>query len=139
MPKVRRTPRIETRLAREDFSRFETLVKETGRTRTEVVREAVLHYLDCAEPEPEIQRVHERDRLIVNALKSMENRYSGLLVRLGIDLETVVALLWASSPKDSREKLFAECKRVGQERFRRTLDNVEKEARRRLRTQADEL
>jgi hypothetical protein len=115
------------------------LLKKQGGTRTELVRKAILHYLDCTVDAPEIERMHERDRLLVNSLKSIENRFAGLMVRLGIDVQTVIALLWAGAPKEQREQLFRECKKVGQSRFRRHLDNVEIEERRRMVKQPDEL
>jgi len=140
MPKTRsQTTKLETRLNQEDRARFEELVKRRGITRTELVREALIFYLDNHESEEEAAKLAKRDKVIADSLKSIENRFASLIVRLGIDLESLYALLWASSPKENREELFEKCYRVGQERFRRKLSNLEQEFKGSLKKQPDRL
>ncbi len=140
MPKATpQTSKLETRLNREDRARFEELVKVRGCTRTELVREAILEYLDRKEIETDERKLARRDRLIVDSLKSIENRFAGLLVRLGVDLESLYALLWATTPKDTREQLFEQCYQQGQKRFRRKLHDLELEMKAALKKQPESL
>ena len=39
-------PTLETKLTREDFNRVDAMAKAEGRTKSEVMREALLWYLD---------------------------------------------------------------------------------------------
>ena len=50
-------PTLETKVTREDFKRVDALAKAEGKTKSEVVREALLWYMDHKQ-ELEIGRAH---------------------------------------------------------------------------------
>lgn len=137
MPK--QTTKLETRLAEPDRIRFEELVRVKGCTRTELAREAILYYLEHHKDQEDAERFAERDKLIVDALKSMEVRFAGLMVRLGVDMETLHALMWTRTDKNTREKLWEACRVVGQQRFKRALAGVDRDFKAHLARQGDKL
>lgn len=110
------------RLTKEDHDRLLAYVRKDGRSQADVIREAIIQYLDGSDTLENDERLKERDLLICNSLKSIETRFATLIVRMGIDLEAIYALAWAlTEQQPDRQKLFDECYQVGVERFRRSI------------------
>jgi hypothetical protein len=103
-------------------------VKVDGRTQADILRAAVLQYIDGYSSAQDDQRLKERDKVIADALKSIENRFALLLVRLGVDLESLYALAWSlTAEQPDQREVFEKCAQVGVQRFRRKLRPVEKD------------
>jgi hypothetical protein len=134
-----RTTELKARLAPADRERFERVLTVKGGTRTQLARDAILFYLDNCEQAQEDTLFAERDKLIVQSIKSLENRLAGILVRMGIDIEALYAAAWAHSPKETRDKLFERCYQIGAQRFNRRLSAVEQEYKKSLVKQPDHL
>lgn len=70
-------PKLETKLAREDHRRVEEVARSEGKTKSEVLREAVLWYLenkDRIKNEP-------HDAAIALSIEAMTNRLAAMLAR----------------------------------------------------------
>lgn len=138
------TSTIETRLTKTDLERFRNKAKQQGKTHAQLLRDITLGYLNQAEAttesDKEAARLAERDKIIAAGLKSIENRFATLLVRLGIDLEAMYVLLWTTA-KDNpdRQALFDKCYEVGSGRFRRKLKGLEVKMKESLKHQGDQL
>jgi len=85
-------PKVETKLRREDFLRVDGLAKVEGKTKSEVVREAVLHYLEYKEQ----KRNEERDGAIAKEIEAMTNRICAMLARQGRQIATVFELTYTN-------------------------------------------
>jgi hypothetical protein len=123
--KVRRTPRMETRLAPQDFIEFDQICRMEGKTRSEMVRKAIQFYVANHErlrKEPEESALDKR-------LKKMEDRIAGLLVKLGIGVYKLDHLFWIRSDSSVRKELFKECYVAGVRRMREKLNKDEEELR----------
>lgn len=138
------TSTIETRLTKADLERFRRKAREQGKTHAQLLRDITLAYLDrsesATEEEKESARLAERDKLIVDGMKAIENRFATLMVRLGIDLESMYVLLWDLVAKNpERQKMFDRAYDVGSDRFRRKLKGLERKYRDSLKHQGDRL
>ncbi|MBX9722380.1 MAG: hypothetical protein K2X81_13345 [Candidatus Obscuribacterales bacterium] len=126
----------------EDYQRIKKFAADSGRPLGSIYRDAVLEYIDKKEQVEDDEyfrrRMKERDRDIVEGLKSMENRFAVLLVRLGIDLESLYALAWSlTSGREDRHEMFEKCYAVGVDRFRRRLSGLQREMADSLQHQGD--
>ena len=72
-------PKVETKLRREDFQRVEDLAKQEKKTKSEVVRDAVLWYLEHQE---QIKN-EPRDSVMAEAIEAMANRVCAMLAKQG--------------------------------------------------------
>jgi hypothetical protein len=81
-------PKVETKLRREDFRRVDDLAKLEGKTKSEVVREAVLWYLDNQE---QIKN-EPRETAIAQEIEAMTNRVCAMLARQGRQVATLFEL-----------------------------------------------
>lgn len=131
MPTIRKTKQttiLETRLAQADRMRFEILVKSTGKTRTELVRQAVLEFMDRQEG----QELTARDtatlqaalRPIMEALDRHHERQASLLVRFGIDVGMMLAILSGRLPKGERKQIMDNAYKFSADRFSKRLNTV---------------
>lgn len=135
------TSTIETRLRKADLERFKKLAKAEGKTNAQLLRDIALAYMDrqqrATESEQEMERLAKRDQAITKSLKSIENRFAGLIVKLGYDVESLYFLLWRTlAPEDEREKLFNKCYELGVKRWNTKLASEMKD---RLKQQGDVL
>jgi hypothetical protein len=103
-----------------DHGRFEMACSLTGKTRTEVARTAILRYLD----ELESGQLATRDGKIEKRLKAMEDRYASLLVRVGLDVGTLVALMSSRIPAKERRELMDNCYKASVQHFNKKLEGV---------------
>lgn len=84
-------PKVETKLRREDFKRVDELAKLEKKTKSEVVREAVLWYLDNQE---QIKN-EPRETAIALEIKGMTNRVCAMLARQGRQIGTIFELSYS--------------------------------------------
>jgi len=123
--KVRRTPRVETRLAPQDFIDFDQICRIEGKTRSEMVRKAIQFYVSNHEK----QKREPEESILDKRLKRMEDRIAGLLVKLGIGVYKLDHLFWLRSDKEIRRELFKDCYVAGVRRMREKLNKDEEELR----------
>ena len=114
------------KVTQEDFDRIKEFSVRSGRPLADIYRSAVLEYIEREQQVEDdayfVARMKERDKLIVDGLKSVENRFATLLVRIGIDLESLYALAWSlTAEQPDREEMFEKCYQVGVKRFRRKM------------------
>ena len=83
-------PKLETKVRREDFQRVNDLAKVEGKTKSEVVREAVLWYLDNQEQ----LKNEPRETAIALEIEGMTNRICAMLARQGRQIGTVYELTY---------------------------------------------
>ena len=81
-------PKVETKLRREDFQKVEDLAKQEKKTKSEVVRDAVLWYLEHQE---QIKN-EPRDSVMAEAIEAMANRVCAMLARQGRQIATMFEL-----------------------------------------------
>jgi predicted DNA-binding protein len=120
------------RVTQEDYDRIKDFAAKSGRPLSDIMREAVLQYIDKERAREDdayfVARMRERDKIISDSLKSIENRFGLLLVRLGIDLESLYMLGWSlTANQPNRKKLFEDCYDQGVKRFRRKLKGLERD------------
>ena len=128
------------RLTKEDHEKLMEFVKVDGRTQADVLREAVITYVHGYNTAQQDARLKERDELIVNALKQIENRFALLLVRLGIDIEALYALGWSlTAEQPDQEEMFQKCTQVAYTRFHRKTKGLERQLVDSLLHQGDQL
>ncbi len=85
-------PKVETKLRREDFQKVEDLAKLENKTKSEVVRDAVLWYLANQEQ----LKNEPRDSVMAEAIEAMANRVCAMLARQGRQIGTVFELTHSS-------------------------------------------
>lgn len=93
-------PKLETKLRREDFRRVDDLAKLEKKTKSEVVREAVLWYLehhDQLKNEP-------RDTVIAESIDGMTNRICAMLARQGRQIAAVFELTYTNMSRTPEGK-----------------------------------
>ncbi len=132
------------KVTQEDFDRIKEFSVRSGRPLADIYRSAVLEYIEREQQVEDdayfVARMKERDKLIVDGLKSVENRFATLLVRIGIDLESLYALAWSlTAEQPDREEMFEKCYQVGVKRFRRKMKGFEKDMVDTLMHQQDQL
>jgi predicted transcriptional regulator len=93
-------PKLETKLAREDFRRVDELAKSEGKTKSEVLREAVLWYLANQE---QIKN-EPRETAIALEIKGMTNRICAMLARQGRQIGTVYELTYNNMSRTKEGK-----------------------------------
>lgn len=115
------------RLNQAEYVKLNEYVERDGRTQADVIREAISRYVDGYYTANDDKRLQERDKAIVDAMKSMENRFALLITRLGIDLEALYALGWSlTSNLPDRHEMFEKCQQVGVTRWRRKTKGIER-------------
>lgn len=120
MPKSKQNPEVVTRLTEKAYQRLEELRKKDGITQAEIVRRAILTYLKGNQTAVE---EHLTDRF-EKRLKAIEDRFAGLLVRIGFDIGTIYSVLYARTDQEIRDKLFDRCYQLSVRRFNQKLKAV---------------
>lgn len=93
-------PKLETKVRREDFQRVEDLARMEKKTKSEVVREAVLWYLDNQER----LKNEPRETAIALEIEGMTNRICAMLARQGRQIGTVYELTYNSMSQTKEGK-----------------------------------
>ena len=128
MPKTKRTPRIETRLAPADFIAFDQLCRLEGKTRSELAREALRWFM----ANHERARQEKTETPLERRLKKMEDRLAGLMVKNGLDIGTMYALMWSRTDETTRKALFKEMRVRAIKRMKEQLSPEEQELKKAL-------
>jgi hypothetical protein len=112
------------------------LVESTSRTRTELVREAILFWLDHCEgkhmSEHDAATLQVALKPVMKALEAMNERQCSLLVRVGMDVGTQLALISSRIKESERKEIMSAAKRYAAVRFREKLTNLEADMKKRL-------
>jgi hypothetical protein len=129
---------LNTRLAAEDLIKLEAVCRAEGKTKTEILRKAVLLYLDDYEQKAEAAK---RDRLAeaVEGLKAaMEvvaerqtkntERLAKLSARTLIDLGTVQQVFYERASKEDRNDLWKVARQRAVERLKKKRKDGDPEA-----------
>jgi diacylglycerol kinase family enzyme len=93
-------PKVETKLTRQDFKRVDDLAKVEGKTKSEVVREAVLWYLDHVDD----LKNEQRDTVIAQSIDGMANRVCAMLARQGRQIGTIFELTYSQMSRTKEGK-----------------------------------
>lgn len=93
-------PKVETKLTRQDFKRVDDLAKLEGKTKSEVVREAVLWYLDHVDD----LKNEQRDTVIAQSIDGMANRVCAMLARQGRQIGTIFELTYSQMSRTKEGK-----------------------------------
>ena len=123
MPKTSRTPQVVTRLAPSVYEEFERLCRVEGRAKSEIARRAITWYVQNQEQE----KNNERDSVVEQRLKKMEDRIAKLLVKVGIEVCSQGHLFWTRTDRESRKELFTECYAAGVKRMKNKLQSEEEQ------------
>ncbi len=121
-------PKIETRLTPADHKRFQTLSEERKMTMAELAREIILGYLDGQQTGAEVIRESKIER----RMRAIEDRYASLLVRIGIDTGTIMALLSSRIDPSKRKEVLDTCYQVSVRHFNKKLEGVAREMKQEL-------
>lgn len=145
MPRVRKpgseprqTPQLNTRLSTEDLVKLETICRMEGKTKTEILRKAVLNYIDGYDQKAEEAK---QDRL-VEAMESMTKairtlsegqnksteRLAKLAARTLIDVGTLQQVFYRRASEKDRDDLWDEARRGALERLRKKRKGGDPEA-----------
>jgi hypothetical protein len=116
-------PTLETKLTREDFNRVDAMAKAEGRTKSEIMREALLWYLDH---KAELAN-KPRETETVLAIKEMTNRVCAMLARQGGQVGTLYELTYMSLPNEEAKKQFQAANSTAKQKMRTRLEKDEKE------------
>lgn len=116
-------PTLETKLTREDFNRVDVMAKAEGRTKSEIMREALLWYLDH---KAELAN-KPRETETVQAIKEMTNRVCAMLARQGGQVGTLYELTYMSLPNEEAKKQFQAANSTAKQKMRTRLEKDEKD------------
>lgn len=116
-------PTLETKLTREDFNRVDAMAKAEGRTKSEIMREALLWYLD---QKAELAN-KPRETETVQAIKEMTNRVCAMLARQGGQVGTLYELTYMSLPNEEAKKQFQAANSTAKQKMRTRLEKDEKD------------
>jgi predicted DNA-binding protein len=116
-------PTVETKLAQADSNRVAELARAEGKTKSEVVREAVLWYLEHKE---ELAN-RDRETQIAKEIKVMTDRVCGMLARQGAALGTLYELTWMSLPNEDAREQFRAAVTTAKQKMRNRLEKDERD------------
>ncbi len=145
MPRVRKpgseprqTPQLNTRLSAEDLVKLENVCRAEGKTKTELLRKAVLIYLDSYDRKAEEAK---RDRLaeamesMVSAIKGLSKgqsesteRLAKMAARVMIDVGTMQQVFYKRASDKDRDDLWDEARKKALERLRKKRKGGDPEA-----------
>jgi len=135
MPRVRKpgseprqTPQLNTRLAAEDLAKLETVCRVEGKTKTEILRKAVLKYLDGYEQKAEeakrdrlaeaIESMAEAIRLLGAEQKKGTERLAKMTARAMMDIGIVNQVFYKRAAEDERDELWAAARQSAADRLK---------------------
>lgn len=127
----KRTPLLNTRLSASDNIKLEIVCKQEGITKTELLRKAVLQYLDRQD-----QGVEEsaRDRLAV-VLEKMAKQQKGdterlakMIARTMMDIGIVNQVFYKRAAPDERNELWSAARQAAADRLKQKRKGGDPEA-----------
>lgn len=116
-------PTVETKLTQADSNRVGELAKAEGRTKSEIVREAVLWYLEHKEE----LKSRDKEALIAKEIRGMTDRICGMLARQGTALGTLYELTWLSLPNEDARNQFTAAMNTAKQKMRNRLEKDERD------------
>ena len=131
MPKTKQLPEVRTRLRTDDQIRLDSICRAEGKTQAEIVRQALLFYLDAVE----VGQTDKRETKLEKRLKAMEDRLAGLQMktstelalmqmRTAIDVGLIYEALYFNFGKEA-EKAFPAFHKHAINRLKRKRDDQE--------------
>lgn len=122
MPRKKQTPLIATRIGAADYLRLEQICRAEGKTRTDILRRALLEFLDRYDQWSEEAG---RDRL-AEVLEKMEGqrrkdieRLAKLMVRTLMDVGTLHQVFYKRAPAEDRKQIWESAEASAAERLKR--------------------
>jgi len=119
--KQKRTTPIEIRLVPDDRKRFDQLCAGSGRTRTQIAREAIIWYMD--QQDKIIQ--DSRESKLEARIRKMENRMAALISRGNIDTGVLLEIIYANMPVEDKETVLKKCHKRAAMRLKGKIAEVE--------------
>lgn len=116
-------PTVETKLTQFDSNRVGELARAEGITKSEVVRAAVLWYLEHKE---ELAN-RKRETLIAEEIRGMTDRICGMLARQGTAIGTLYELTWMSLPNEDARNQFTAAMNTAKQKTRKRLEKDERD------------
>ncbi len=116
-----RTPLLNTRLSAADYIKLEQVCRAEGKTKTELLREALLQYLDRYDQDVEAAA---RDRLtetlvaIEASRRKDTERLAKLIARTLMDVGILNQVLFRRAAADERDKLWEAARQAAAERLK---------------------
>ena len=123
MPKATRGIRVDTRLQPSDIAKLKKLSVASSKTRTEIVREAILWYLHNYELTLSLRRDSDHSP----QLSKVADRICALLYKLGVDCNAMARFMWEMGDPDERGA-FEECHAKAVKYMRNKMTREDKEA-----------
>lgn len=120
--KYARTEQIRTRLDKESQQKYRKLVEKSGKSSTEVAREAILFYMEFQErgEAKELESNYKDD------LRKSTNRICSLLAKVALDTATLAHFMHASMD-DVGKDMFKEAYSNAVKRVKARISRTEKE------------
>ena len=122
------TPQLNTRLAAEDLVKLEAVCRAEGKTKTEILRKAVLIYLDNYEQKAEaakrdrlaeaIEGMSEAIRHLADDQKKGTERLAKMTARVMMDIGIVNQVFYKRAAEDERDELWASARQSAAERLK---------------------
>lgn len=117
-------PRVETKLTREDFKKVDELAMMENKTKSEVVRDAVLWYLENQEQ----IRNEERDTATGKSIDAMTNRVCAMLARQGRLIATLFELTYSNmSQTEAGKEAFNAALQRAKQKMAKTVEADERQ------------
>ncbi len=126
-----RTPLLNTRLSAADYVKLEQVCRLEGKTKTELLREALLEYLDRYDQGVETA---SRDRLaetlvaIEASRRKDTERLAKLMARTLMDVGILNQVLFRRAASDERDKLWEAARQAAADRLKRKRKGGDPEA-----------
>jgi hypothetical protein len=115
MPKLDRKSLLTTRLAEPDLIRFRELTLSQKKSYSEVVRDALLFYMDHYDQ----AKRDELEGVYAQQLKASTNRICGLMAKTGIEVHAIIEFL---RRMDGGPELVQECLALASKRLDKGLE-----------------
>lgn len=85
MPKTKQSPQVRTRLRNEDLERLNHICEQENKPTADIVRQAILYYMDHYETE----KLDRREARLERRMKAMEDRLAGLHMKTAKELAMI--------------------------------------------------
>jgi uncharacterized protein YaaN involved in tellurite resistance len=82
MPKTKQAPQVRTRLRSDDLERLNRICEEENKPTADIVRQAILYFMDHREAD----KLDQRETKLERRMKAMEDRLAGLHMKTAKEL-----------------------------------------------------
>lgn len=124
MKRPKREHIVATRLTKEDFDRFKFQCYFEDETSSDLVRQAILAYLDSLEQRRKVLIQNQFE----SKLKKMEERQAKMQARVMIDVATLAEVLYSRADEETRDQLFADARRAAVRKIQNKRKDGDEEA-----------